>query len=56
MELQFLVAEFLRQNMAWRKYNRQKKNYAEYTAGTQTIGHFRIARAVSQGSKVHSWN
>jgi len=32
------------------------KNYAEYTAGTQTIGHFRIARAVSQGSKVHSWH
>ena len=49
-----------RQNMAWRKLiinNRQKswdKNYAEDTAGTRTFGHFRIARAVSQGSKLHS--
>jgi len=27
-----------------------------FTAGTPTIGHFRIAHAVSQGSKVHSWH
>jgi len=32
------------------------RNYAEYTAGTRTIGHFRIACAVSQGTKVHSWH
>ena len=51
-----------RQNMAWRKLiinNRQKrwdKNYAQYPAGTRTIGHSRIARAVRGQKFTHDIN